>query len=213
MKVLWKLLLVLAVIPVMAMAPAQAASFQEGTQYKVIVPAQPTVTETGKIEVVEIFSYGCSHCHRFEPYIERWLKTLPKNVTFTRMPAIFSPALALYARAYYTAETLGVLNKVHQPIFDAIHVEKRNLTSEEAFAELFAQNGVSKADFQKAFRSFSVEAKVRRAAELGKRYGIEATPSMVVNGKYRTDTGMGNGPGGTLAIVDFLIQKEQNSGK
>lgn len=186
---------------------------QEGSSgpYKNIVPPQPT-SSGSKIEVVEIFSYGCSHCHRFEATLERWLKSKPDNVEFVRLPAIFSPQLALYARAYYAAEALGVIDKVHKPMFDAIHMQKRRITSEDEIAEVFAENGVSKDDFHKAFRSFSVEAKVRRAAELGKRYGVEATPSMVVNGKYITDPGMSNGFDGMVNLVNQLVAKENKGG-
>ncbi len=180
--------------------------------YKNIVPPQPTSTGS-KIEVIEIFSYGCSHCHRFEATLERWIKGKPDNVEFVRLPAIFSPELALLARAYYTAEALGAIDKVHIPLFDAIHMQKRKLASENEIAEVFVENGVSKDDFHKTFRSFSVEAKVRRAAELGKRYGVEATPSMVVNGKYITNPGMSNiGFNGMINVVNQLVTKESKGG-
>ncbi|MFC1749097.1 thiol:disulfide interchange protein DsbA/DsbL [Pseudomonadota bacterium] len=190
------------------MANTAIAAAQEGVNYKTIVPAQPT--ETGeKIEVIEIFSYGCSHCHRFEPALERWLKTKPDNVEFTHMPAIFNQQLAMYARAYYAAEALEVLDKVHKPFFEAIHLQKRRFDSEEAIADLFEENGVDRKKFSKAFRSFSVEAKVKRAAELGRRYGVEATPSMVVNGKYITNPGQGQqGFKGMLKTIDELIAAE-----
>jgi thiol:disulfide interchange protein DsbA len=190
---------------------ASAVEYQEGAAYQLIVPAQPTSIE-GKIEVAEVFSYGCSHCYRFEPILERWLKTKPKNVEFIRIPAIFSPQLELYARAFYAAEALGALDKIHKPFFDAIHLQKLPLNDEAAIGDLFEKNGVSRADFIKAFRSFSVDAKMRRAAELGKRYGIQATPSMVVNGKYRLDPGMTGGANGMMNVVDYLAAKEK-SGK
>lgn len=200
-------LALLFMVPFFAANTAMAAA-QEGVNYKTIVPAQPT--ETGeKIEVIEIFSYGCGHCHRFEPALKRWLKNKPDNVEFTHMPAIFNQQLALYARAYYAAEALGVLDKVHMPFFEAIHLQKRRLDSEEAIAELFEENGVDRKKFGKAFRSFSVESKVKRAAELGRRYGVEATPSMVVNGKYITNPGQGQqGFKGMLRTVDELIASE-----
>lgn len=187
---------------------ATAVEYQEGVSYQLIIPAQPTSTE-GKIEVAEIFSYGCSHCYRFEPTLERWLKAKPKNVEFIRIPAIFNAQLELYARAFYAAEALGAVDKIHKPFFDAIHMQKLPLSDEASIADLFEKNGVSRADFNKAFRSFSVDAKVRRAAELGKRYGIQATPSMVVNGKYRLDPGMNNiGANGMMNVVDYLVAKE-----
>lgn len=204
-------LAMLLLVSAFAINIAVAQSSSSDT-YKNIVPPQPTSTGN-KIEVVEIFSYGCSHCHRFEATLERWLKSKPDNVEFVRLPAIFSPQLALLARAYYTAEALSVLDKVHKPLFDAIHMQKRRLGSEDEIAEVFVENGVSKDDFHKAFRSFSVEAKVRRASELGKRYGVEATPSMVINGKYITNPGMNNiGFDGMINVVNQLVTKESKGG-
>jgi thiol:disulfide interchange protein DsbA len=181
-------------------------------QYLPIIPPQPTSADEGQVEVVEIFSYACSHCFRFEPVVQRWAKNQPKKVKFVQMPAIFNNLLALYARAFYAADALGVLDKVHQPFFDAIHVEKRHITTEAEIADLFAEHGVDKKEFEKAFRSFAVEARVRRAAELGRRYGVSATPSMVVNGKYLTDPEKGHGFRGMLDIVDSLVAKESKGG-
>jgi len=192
-----------AALLLFASMTAQAAD----STYKLITPAQPT--DSGdKIEVVEIFQYGCSHCHRFEPLLKRWLKDLPDNVEFVRMPAVFSENLELFARAFYAAEALGELDKLHDPFFAAIHEEKRHINSEDAAIKLAEENGIDGKRFAKAMRSFSVEAKVRRAKELGARYGVSATPSMVVNGKYLTDPGMTGGFAGMLKTVDELIAKE-----
>jgi len=204
---LFKLAL-LFVIPFFVLTNASAEEAQSGALYQTITPPQPTSADEGMVEVVEVFSYGCSHCFRFDPILERWLKTKPANVKFVRLPAIFSETLGMYARAYYTAEALGVLDKVHTPLFEAIHLQKRNMNTEAEIAALFAEHGVDQQQFEKAFRSFAVEAKVRRAVELGKRYGVHATPSMVVNGKYITDPGMTNGFQGMLTEVDKLIKQE-----
>lgn len=185
-----------------------AVQAQDNTLYKPITPPQPTSADEGMVEVIEIFSYGCSHCFRFEPMLERWVKNKPDNVKFVQMPAIFNDTLAMYARAFYVAEALDVLDKVHMPMFEAIHMQKRRMSSEAEIASLFAEHGVDQATFEKTFRSFAVEAKVRRAAELGKRYGLQATPSMVVNGKYITDPGMTNGFQGMINLIDTLVKKE-----
>ena len=199
----------LMLIPFFAMTSVNAAQLQEGTTHLAITPAQPTSAEEGVIEVIEVFSYGCSHCHRFEPILERWLKTKPDNVKFVQLPAIFNNTLALYARAFYAAEALGVLDKIHKPFFEAIHMQKRRMNTEAEIAELFAEHGVDQKKFEKAFRSFAVEAKVRRAAELGRRYGVQATPSMIVNGKYITDPGKTNGFQGMINTVNALIEQEK----
>ena len=205
---LFKLAL-LMLVPFFAITNANAAQLQEGTTHFTITPPQPTSTEEGTIEVIEIFSYGCSHCHRFEPILERWLKTKPDNVKFVQLPAIFNDVLAMYARAFYTAESLGVLDKIHKPFFEAIHMQKRRMNTEAEIKDLFVEHGVDEEKFDKTFRSFAVEAKVRRAAELGRRYGVQATPSMVVNGKYITDPGKTNGFRGMINTIDSLIEQEQ----
>ena len=201
-------LTLLMLLPLIAIPSVNAAPLQDGVTYQLITPAQPTSADEGMIEVVEIFSYGCSHCHRFEAVLDRWLKNKPSNVKFVRLPAIFNGTLAMYARAFYAAEGLGVLDKIHLSFFEAIHVQKRGMNTEAEIAALFAEHGVSQKNFEKAFRSFAVEAKVRRAAELGKRYGVQATPSMVVNGKYITDPGKTQGFQGLIKVVDSLVKQE-----
>ena len=194
-------------LPLTTSAALFAPTFEEGVNYQVITPEQPTVSGE-KIEVLELFSYACSHCHRFEPYIERWLKDKAANVTFVRLPVIFREEWAVLAKAYYAAEALGVLEKVHNPLFNAIHAQKRKMNDEAAVMALFAEQGVSNADFKKVFNSFAVDSKVRRARELTKRYGINSTPSIVVNGKYRVDGQMAGGTNERfLQIVDFLASK------
>lgn len=205
LKISLRWLLPLLLIP----ALTQAAQFQEGRDYTRIVPVQPTESK-GKIEVVELFWYGCPHCHRFQPYLERWAKQLPADVEFRRMPATLAEHWVIHARAFYTAEALGALDKIHKPLFDAIHAQKRRLDTEERLMEFFAEQGVGNDDFKKTFNSFSVEAKVRRAKEMSRRYTTEATPSVVINGKYLLNSGQVDGNFNTMVkIMDFLIDKER----
>lgn len=201
--------LFVALASMMILSPAViAATFEEGEEYELVTPAQPTTASSDKIEVVEVFWYGCPHCYQFEPFVNRWLKTKPKNVEFIRMPGIFRPAWALHARAYYTAQVLGVFNKVHDAIFEATHELKRPLTSEAALAEFFAEHGVNKEEFSKVFRSFAVDSKVRRATDMSRRYGISGVPALIVNGKYRTSGHMAGSNANAFKVVDFLIKKE-----
>ncbi len=188
---------------------ASAAAVEEGETYRAINPPQAVATDNGKIEVIEAFSYGCSHCHRFEPVLERWLKSNGDKVEFVRLPAIFNQQMELFARVYYSLEALDAVEKAHLPIFDAIHLQKRNLTTDEQFADLVAEHGVDRKKFLKAMRSPFVDTKVNRASELGKRYRIEATPSMIVHGKYITNPGMGRiGFNGMLQVVETLVAQE-----
>jgi len=183
------------------------AQYDEGTQYKRLVAPVPTV-DANKIEVVELFWYGCPHCFRLEPDLQKWLKNKPANVVFVRVPAVFRPLWAFHAKVYYTAEVLGVLDKVHEPMFDAMHVQRRKMASVDEVKALFAQYGVTSDQFDNAFNSFAVDAKVRRATDLTRRYGIEGVPALVINGKYVTDGVMAHGHDGMLKVTDYLISKE-----
>lgn len=161
------------------------AAYDEGFEYKKVSPAQPTVTGD-KVEVVELFWYGCPHCYDFEPDLEKWIKNKPANIEVIRIPAIFRDGWIPHARAYYTAEALGVLDKTHAAFFDAVHKGKRSLQTEKDIGDFYVSQGVKREDFKKAWDSFVVQTKVKRAVTMTKRYGITGVPAMVVNGKYHT---------------------------
>lgn len=195
----------------LALAPAAfAASYQEGVQYDRVKPAQPTATGK-KIEVVELFWYGCPHCYEFEPSVKRWEKSLGSDVEFVRMPATFRPEWELHARAFYTAQMLGVLDKLHPATFTAIHELRERLNTEEALQAHFGKNGVSAEDFKRAFRSFAVESKVRRAKDMTQRYGTDGVPALIVNGKYWTGPQKAGGYAEMLKIADQLIEQERKA--
>jgi thiol:disulfide interchange protein DsbA len=202
----------LSVLLLLPLGLAGAATFEAGKDYRVLPQAQPTMNPD-HIEVVELFWYGCPHCHRFEPYIDKWLKTKPDNVDFIRMPAVLREKWSLHARAYYTAETLGILDKIHKPLFDAIHVEKRYLFDEDSLMQFFAEFGVSNEEFRNTFHSFAVDSKVRRARQMSKRYMATGTPAVVVNGKYLTGPGMAKGFDNLIKVIDFLVAREMKAHK
>lgn len=184
------------------------AGIDEGIEYVMINP--PVLTNTAnKTEVIEAFSYACPHCFQFEPYLTTWKKQLPANVELVRFPVIFPkwPESEVVARAFYTAEALGVLEKIHTPLFEALHNQKRDLYSDDKMATFFTEHGVSKKDFLDTFRSFSVDSKMRRVQELTNKYQVEGVPTMIVNGKYRTSSKYAATHEGTLKVVDHLIKK------
>ena len=187
------------------------ASIDEGIEYKKISPAQATITKN-KIEVVELFWYGCPHCYHFEPNLNKWLSSKPNNVVFYRVPAIFNASWALHARAFYTAKTLGLFDsgklEFHEAFFEEIHKHKKRLDNKNVIRAFFVRFGVSAEDFNNTFDSFAVNTKVNRAASLSKRYQIEGVPSLIINGKYRTDGPMGGGREGMIKVLNFLIDKE-----
>ena len=191
-----------AVLP----APAFAVpDFQEDVHYHAIFPEQPG-GENGKIQVVELFWYGCPHCYDFEPFLRKWLASKPEDVEFVRIPAVINQPAMVHAQAYYTAELLGVLDKLHGAIFKAMHEQKRALNTADELEAIFTEQGVSAEDFHKTINSFAVQTKVRRAMTLAGRYGISGVPAIVVDGKYRTGSGVG-GYAGLLHLTDFLIDK------
>lgn len=196
----------LLLMPLLSFA-AGPVKYQEGQAYQRIVPAQPTANPQ-KVEVVEVFWYGCPHCHRFQPYVERWLLGEPENVEFVRLPAILSEKWAIHARAYYAAEALGVLERIHPKLFDAIHVDKERLDTEQSLADFFVRQGVDREAFLEAFNSFAVNSKVSRARELTRRYGIEGTPAVVINGKYRTSPAAAGSFETLIDIMDYLVARE-----
>jgi protein dithiol oxidoreductase (disulfide-forming) len=205
MRKRWLPLLAALIVPFLLAVPAGAVD--EGIDYKRIEPPQPT-TAPGKVEVVELFWYGCPGCYAFKPFLNRWLDGLPEQVEFVRVPATLNPNWVVHARAHYAAEQLGVLEQIHAPLFDAIHLDRRRLDNEAALAEFFAEHGVAENAFRDAFRSFAVETKVRRAAALTQRYGITGVPSIVIDGKYRTDGSMAGGFENVLRVLDHLIKQE-----
>lgn len=184
------------------------ASYDEGIEYLAIKP--PVPTDTQKVQVVEMFWYGCPHCFHFEPKLVAWLKHLPANVEFERVPAVFPdhPLWELHARAFYTAQMLGVLKKTHEALFNAIHEKHEQLFSEDALADFYAKYGISKKLFKETMHSFGVDMKVDRAKELTRRYGIDGVPTLVIDGKYRTFASLTNGEAGMLKVTDYLIKKE-----
>ncbi|HHO69813.1 MAG TPA: thiol:disulfide interchange protein DsbA/DsbL [Gammaproteobacteria bacterium] len=193
-------------------ATAVAGEFKEGVQYQALASPQPTDTDD-RIEVIEFFWYGCPHCYRLEPELEAWVKKLPDDVAFRRVPAVLGPAWELLARAYYTAEVLDAVDKVHQPLFGAIHKQRKRFRTVDDVAALFAAQGVPEAEFRKAWKSFPVVMNTNRARQARERYGLEGVPTLVVNGKYRTSATLAGSNETMLKVVDYLIDKERVAGK
>ncbi len=187
---------------------AQEAPFKDGVQYLSLANAQPTL-DPNRIEVLELFWYGCPHCYDLESDIKAWKARMPEDVNFVRMPAIPSPRWEWYAKAFFTAEVLGVLDTLHLPIFDAIHKQHRPLKDEQQMAALFAEHGVSEADFKGALNSFAVVTKLNRARQLTRRYGITGVPTLIVNGKYNTSGSMAGSHEKMLEVVDYLVATER----
>ena len=193
-----------------SIAWAADGSIDEGIEYQRIVPSQPTRVAEGKIEVLELFWYGCPHCHAFEPHLSKWLENKSGDVAFRRMPAQLNPGWKIHAAAYYVAEELGVLDKIHRPLFEAMHEQKKKLDTVDALAEFFGNFDVSRESFLAAYNSFAVRAKMRHAEQQARRYGATSVPTMVVAGKYLTTATMAGGNfDALLKVIDHLVDKER----
>lgn len=186
-----------------------SAQFKEGTNYTRLVPAQPTSVAPGKVEVVEVFWYGCGHCFALDPAVESWrAKGKPAYVEFVRLPAMWNETTRMHARIFFTAELLGKLEELHTPIFREINMKGNQLNTVEKITAFFKEHGVGTDDFQKAFSSFAVENKLQRADFLNRRYRIESVPTVIVNGKYKTDVSMAGGEQQLFGLIEELAVHE-----
>ncbi|KAA0945348.1 MULTISPECIES: thiol:disulfide interchange protein DsbA/DsbL [unclassified Pseudomonas] len=167
------------------------------------------VSVPGKIEVVELFWYGCPHCYSFEPIINPWVEKLPSDVNFVRIPAMFGGAWDAHGQLFLTLEAMGVEHKVHNAVFEAIQKDRKPLTKVDDMANFVATQGVDKDKFIATFNSFAIKGQITKAKELAQKYGVQGVPTMIVNGKYRFDLGTSGGPEQTLNIADQLIAKER----
>lgn len=183
-----------------------AAEIKEGKDYTVLAQIQPTDAK-GKVEVTEFFWYGCPHCFEFEPTLNTWLKTLPKDVAFRRVPADFGRWTG-GAKLFYTLEALGEEGRLHKELFDAIHGNERlNFNNESAMADWLAKKGIDRKKFADAYNSFSVQSSVNRAQQLTRNYALTGVPNVVVGGKYVTNNVLTGSFDALPAIMNQLIAK------
>ena len=189
---------------------AQAADvpLEAGKTYVELTNPVP-VSVPGKIEVVELFWYGCPHCYAFEPTINPWVEKLPSDVNFKRIPAMFGGPWDAHGQLFLTLEAMGVEHKVHNAVFNAIQKEGKRLTKPDEMADFVATQGVDKDKFLATFNSFAIQGQIKQAKELAQKYGVQGVPTMIVNGKYRFDLGTTGGPEATLNVADQLIAKER----
>lgn len=200
MKKLLSALLMLASFSVFAADPQMGKDFDRTAQ--AIANENPN-----KIEVVELFWYGCGHCHHMEAPLNAWVKKLPADVTFKRVPGLPNQSWAPMAKTYYALETLGLLDKLHTPLFDAIHKQKAlNPTDEKAAIDwVTKQSGLDKIKVENAFNSFSTNANLKRAANIFRASGATGVPSLVINGQFITSSTMAGNNDLALKTADYII--------
>ena len=174
--------------------------------YRPVIPPQPV--ETGnKIEVIEFYYFGCPHCYELEPYLKNWMSSAPKDVAFRRIPAVFRDSWVPLTKTFYTLEALGEFNRLHGDVFEAIHVKQINLNNEQILLDWMEQYGVDRKKFADAYNSFSVKNRAEFAKKLTQAYGVEGTPSLVVDGKYLTGPAMTGSHESAMRVLDQLIEK------
>ncbi len=190
-------------------AQALIERYKAGEDYFVLNQAQPTSVSSNKVEVLEVFSYACSHCATFHPYVEAGKKKMPSHAQMVYMPAVFGRTdWELMARVFYTAKAFGVVDKTHAAVFDAVHNSQTPARSVDDFAALFAKHGVKPAAFKSTMSSFAVNMEIDRVNSILPRYKVEGTPEVFVAGKYRITGASAKGYDKVFDVVNFLVEKE-----
>ena len=199
MKLIKQFFLVLALL----VTPHAFAAPEVGKGYTLINPPQPTNTGT-KIEVLEFFFYGCSHCFTLHPLLSNWEKKMPKDVELVYVPTIFSNPMEPMARTFYALESLGQIKKLHDALFDAWNVDNIDLSDEARITEFVSKHGVDRKKFGEAYNAFAMQSKVMRSKQMAQSYGIRGTPTLIVDGKYLI-TGLR--PAETMLALDAVIDQ------
>ena len=198
MKLIKQIFMVLVLL-----CAAQAyAEPEAGKDYQLLNPAQPT-RSGNKIEVLEFFFYGCSHCYNLNPLMGAWEKKQPKDVELTYVPAIFNPTWEVSARTFYALEAMGLRARLHDDLFNAWN-DNIELVDEASTADFLAKHGVDRKKFSDAYNSFSMQSQVMRAKQMGQIYGIRGTPTLIVDGRYLI-TGLH--PAETIQVLSALVDK------
>ena len=207
-----KTIIALSLLFASQLAMAQAGKYEEGKHYFLLDQA-PVQAASDKIEVTEIFSYGCSHCNTFEPYMQSWKKSAAENVVLNRIPVTFgNRSWELLARGYVTAEMMGIAEESHLAMMDAIWKQRKQFRDLDALAEFYSQFGVEQDAFKAHYQSFAADSQLRRGQRDVITFGISGTPSVVVNRKYRIVSSK-DVPNYDimLDIVNYLIAEESTA--
>lgn len=208
MRIVMAALLFLATLGVAGAAPI------EGVDYRRIEPPVPVSTPPGTVEVIDVFWYGCPHCYRFKPALDKWIASKPEGVKIVRLPGVLGPSWRVHALAYYAAESFGIAEKLHGPLFDAIHAQGRRLFRDASIAR-FVESlslGVTADQFLERMNSPTIRDKAAKAEALMRSYRIEGTPSVIVAGKYVVTTGKTENFPEMMATIEALVAAERKGG-
>ena len=192
-----------------SLSQAQAKKFAEGTDYVALDKPLPVDAPPGKVDVVEFFWYSCPHCNAFEPRLEAWLKHLPADIAFRRVPIAFRDSFVPQQKLFYALEALGKVDEMQAKVFNAIHTEHQNLDGDQAITAWIEKQGINKAKFLEQFNSFSVASKVRKAKQLQEDFKINGVPSFGVAGRFYIDGELAKSMDRALEVVEFLAAEER----
>jgi protein dithiol oxidoreductase (disulfide-forming) len=187
---------------------AQASRFVAGQHYRVLNPVQPTNVAPGKVEVVDVFWYGCGGCYAMSPYMAQWKESRPEAAEYVRMPAALNPGWQPHARLYLATRALGIEDQTHSAIFREYHVNRNPLNTPELMVQFLTRFGVTEAQARDALTSFSVDAELRAADVRARRYRLTFVPAFVVNGKYVFGVEQAGSPEAVIELLNYLVAKE-----
>ncbi len=186
-------------------------AFKPGKDYAVLSTRAPVDAPADRVEVLEFFSYNCLHCNQFEPELSAWLKKLPKDVVFRRVPVPFLGDFETKQRLYFTLEAMGKLDEIHPRVFSAIHTQRIKLMGDAAVLEWAEKQGLDKAKFTELYRSFSMGGKLKRAGQISDAYKVEGVPALGIAGRYYTDATMAGSMTRALQVTDALIAEARKT--
>lgn len=198
-------LLALACLLFVTALPSAFAELKEGRDYRLVPIPQP-VANPAKIEVMEFFWYACPHCNDVQPAIKKWKATMPKDVEFRLMPAVFRPNWEPLAKTYYALEAMGIEPRMHDKIYEAIHLDQINLSDDKVVLDWMAKQGVDRQKFAESYNAFAMQSKIARSKQAARDYDIHGTPSLVVDGKYVTSPAMVGGNEAVIPVLNELIE-------
>ncbi|WP_347330137.1 thiol:disulfide interchange protein DsbA/DsbL [Marinimicrobium locisalis] len=206
MRIVLGMLAMMVSLSAVAQDSEGEANYQEGEDFVALAEPVPTST-SDKIEVVEVFAYTCGHCYNFEPLVRSWKKEQKDDVVVVQTPAMWNATMEAYARGFYTAKALDLLDEVHMAVFTAVHQEGKRFNNAEQWADFLATYGADKETVLKTFNSFGITSQVRQADSRVRGYKITGTPEMVVDGKYRVSSRMTGSHSEMLRVVDYLVEQ------
>ena len=196
-----------ASLPALWTGAAQAQQPAEGKEFTRLQPPAPVSTPAGKVEAMEFFGYWCPHCFAFEPSLDAWVRKLPADVVFRRVPVSFGPPHEPYQKLYYALEALGQLETMHRKVFNAIHLQKLRLEKDDDLKTLAKESNLDFAKLKDTMGSFSVATKCSQAKQLASTYKLEGVPTLAVQGRYITSVGQAGSHERALQVMEALIQQ------